>query len=248
VTPAGPLTEPAAGGADFIIVNGGPPSANCKYAAWSPDSWITVSPTVLTAIGTNTTLQITPQQPGAPQRQTTIWVADKQVTVIQLAGAAANSCTYNLSSTSSTSWPAAGTTAGQTGSFTVTIAGADCSLTAAIDPSVPVAQQFAHTYGSTTFSAVGVKTIQYTVDPNCTTAPRSINLVLTGANPPTTRSFTINQQAAAAACTPGPNISPGGITNSARSPIPPASSPEASSLRVPSSPSSAPIWDRPTPA
>jgi hypothetical protein len=90
-------------------------------------------------------------------------------------------------------------------------------MTVAVDPSVSPAQQWVHTYGSTTISAPGPAKVQYTVDANCTTSARSINLIITGTNPSSMKTFTVNQQAATAVCTPPPTISsgPGGITNAA---------------------------------
>ncbi|MCU1262338.1 MAG: hypothetical protein JWO80_5223, partial [Bryobacterales bacterium] len=163
----------------------------------------------------STTIQIDPQPAGGAQRQTTLTVADKQVTVIQLAGSSSlSSCTYTLSSTSSTQFPYNPPPPGE-GSLSVTVTGSQCLVQASIDPSVPAAQQWAPITSATTFSSVGVKTIKYHVNLNYTTSARSIKLIITGTNPAQTLTYTINQAAGPANTNPPPTISAGGITNAA---------------------------------
>jgi uncharacterized protein (TIGR03437 family) len=210
-SPAFPGESPASK-VEFVLVFSQP---GCKFAAYSPVSWVHVTPAALTDVGPggqgSTTIQIDAQPAGGAQRQTTLTVADKQVTVIQLANSSLAPCTYTLTSASSNPFPYQG---GQ-GSVSVTVTGTQCLLQASIDPSVPAAQQFAQITSTATFSSTGAKTIMYQVNYNNTTSARSIRLTLSGSNPAQILTYTINQAAGPANTDPPPTIGGGGITNAA---------------------------------
>ena len=116
--------------------------------------------------------------------------------------------------------------------------GGHCTAQVGVDPSVPVDKQFAYVISSTLFSASGTKTIYYALEPNNTTSARSINMLVTGSNPPVTLTYTINQQAGPSNTTPPPTINSGGGSQ-----MPPASFITDRLHRVRFSPFSDPTWD-----
>jgi uncharacterized protein (TIGR03437 family) len=212
--------EPAIG----VPQNFGTVSVNpaCQYAAYSPVTWVHVTPTTLTSPGPggqgSWTYEIDPQPTGGPQRQTILTVAGQQVTVIQLASTSL-SCSYSFTSgsRSSPTFPYNPSPSQSQGSVSVTATGSGCVLNAAIDPAVPPAQQWAHLTSESRFGGAAVFTFLYTVDFNNNNSPptRSINLIIKGSNPAVTLTYTINQKAGPANTSPPPTISSGGITNAA---------------------------------
>jgi len=208
---------PASGLAQNFATINAPPG--CQFAAYSPVGWAHVTPQTLTDVDPGTgqaawTYQIDPQPAAGAQRSTFLTVAGQQIAVTQVANI--TSCGLALSSTSSAPFSYKGTTSDSPGSVSLTITGGACTAQVGVDPNVPVDKQFAYVISSTLFSASGTKTIYYALEPNNTTSARSINMLVTGSNPPVTLTYTINQQAGPSNTSPPPTInSGGGITNAA---------------------------------
>jgi uncharacterized protein (TIGR03437 family) len=177
--------------------------SNCSWTVSDPTvNWLHVtSPSSFTATGT-VTYSVDPN-PGPGKRSTTLTIANQTDTVTQ----DVPPCTYGLSATSS---PAMAATGG-TGSVKVTANGAACPWSAST-PTEPSLQWVHITSAS---SAAGSGNINYAVDANTTTSARSVTLTISGRNPITQISYTVNQAPGTANTGPVPVIGPSGIVNAA---------------------------------
>jgi hypothetical protein len=174
--------------------------------AWSvaapPVSWVHV-PAASGSASSGTVSYSVDSNPTSSSRSTTLTIANYSYTVQQNAAP----CTYALASSASATLAAAGAS----GSFQVIATGpaSTWTITLPTDPG----SQWIHVISA--LNAMGPGVVNYTVDPNNTTSPRSLALTLNGKNPATTLTYTVNQAAGAANTAPGPIVNPNGIVNAA---------------------------------
>jgi uncharacterized protein (TIGR03437 family) len=180
------------------------PAANCFWATSSPDNWIHATPTTAAPTIGSGSWSFTIDANTGPQRQTTLKVADKSVTIVQLAGTAG--CTYLLTATSN-STPIPGL--GGSGQATVTVGGSGvCSFSVPSTADVQITS-------AKTFSGTGDKTFTYFVIGNPGTSARNLPLTITGTNPAKILTYTVNQAPGLTNAPNGPVISQGGVVNAA---------------------------------
>jgi large repetitive protein len=137
--------------------------ANCSWTASSPVTWATVSP--MSGRGNGTIAVTAFSNAGAPStlRSTTLTVAGQSLGMSQ----AGTSCTYSLGSSTATV-----PFGGGNGSVSVT-APAVCTWSSAPDVSAP----WLHITSS---GNAGSTDVQFTADPNATSAPRTGTLTVAG--------------------------------------------------------------------
>ena len=187
-------------GAVTVSLSGG----SCPAWAVSTPSvtWIHVTSAASQTGSGMVTFSVDPN-PGPGQRSTTLTIATQSYVVTQVAPP----CGYAVSATSSPTI----SSSGGTGSVALMVTGSVCAWSAAA-PTDP-ALQWVHITSAS--NAAGPGTISYAVDVNTTTSARSLTLTITGQNPATQFSYTINQAAGAANTGPVPVITPGGVVNAA---------------------------------